>query len=293
MPVMITRTRVGAAVAIAALLVTACSWGGDDERSEPVETESSADPTTSRPTGSTTTTIEPSPPTTADGLSADEETVLGAVTLGLTHELDGTSLAPPDGACFHRALASMDEAGQGAAEYLATNVTGWSGLDPSASRPLVAAFIGCSDLASVHMNLAIGLIGALDAVPCVVDAWEATLTEEVIVDSIAEASSLDDLLEPYVRTLTDGAQGCVPDSAWWVEDIALDVAPSFSLMPTQATCVVEAYVETFAVDAGHPAPHPHPPDPHRPASGADGARPAGTLRHRPRGRTGARRPPRG
>jgi hypothetical protein len=209
--------------------------------------------TAAAPTSSVSTIAAPTitvPVTTlaatdVTGTNGDLVDAIGAV-VGIT--MDGSILPEPDPACFEEAIAALEPAVQQAADQLAADTFAWWDIASERRLPIVAAYVGCSDIDSVLYVLAIGTVNALESAPCVAASWSSVLTADIIASSIAFGTGFDDLPPGVVARLVDGAVGCMTDDErWWIDDVVLEIDGQYDLTPEQAMCVATNFVRKLGI----------------------------------------------
>ena len=117
-------------------------------------------------------------------------------------------------------------------------------------RQLLAWFLfECQELDAVVFALAVETIGSPEAQECIEGAWrDAGVTTELIADSLSFGTGLDDLPGDLVDRMVADVARCEPDTAWWADDIAIELGEQFGLAPDAARCVGQAYVSTLGIE---------------------------------------------
>src|SRR5262249_5230413 len=88
-----------------------------------------------------------------------------------------------------------------------------------------------------------------EAAPCVQQAWRGILTPQLVADSLASGTGLDDLPAPVLDQLVTGAVPCVPDEAWWIDDIGPELERDYSYSASDARCVARNMVDRLGLEA--------------------------------------------
>jgi hypothetical protein len=162
--------------------------------------------------------------------------------------MDGTNLAEPDRACVDASVNAAGPEVQDAAKTLSANLLGWPKLELSARHALASAYVGCAPFEDSLQFLAIGIINSLESAPCVQQAWTGILTPELVADSVASGTGLDDLPAPVLNQLVAGALPCVPDRAWWIDDIGPELERDYGYSTSDARCVAGNLVDRLGME---------------------------------------------
>jgi hypothetical protein len=213
------RGRLLATACCVVLLVGACGGGSGDDSTDgstaPRETAAVAGDTT-RPA-----TAESAPPTSDAGRHEELAEMLGAALLVSVNGPDFSA----EPTCFEAAVDGASPAARGVADRVEEGSATWDDLTGDERQLLARLFFGCEDLDAVVRTLAVETIGSLDALECIRGAWrEAGVSPDVIADSLSFGTALDDLPGDLVDRMVAGAARCEPDTAWWAEDIAIEVS---------------------------------------------------------------------
>jgi hypothetical protein len=225
------------------LLVAACD-GGSGGRS----TDGSTAPRATTLDAADTThadTAESTPPT-SDGPAYQE--LAEALQAALLVSVNGPDFVA-DATCFDEAVDSASPAAKGLADRVGQDPSSWQDLSNDERHVLAQLFFDCQDLDAVLFTLAVETIGSPDAFDCIQGAWrDAGVTTDVIADSLSFGSALDDLPGDLVDRMVASAAQCESDTAWWADDIAIELNEQHGLSPDQTRCAGQAYVSTLGIE---------------------------------------------